>query len=67
MKFAEIDVFGIYIAPIAAIMLAAWIITVLLRRLADRFGMLSYVWHPPFFLASVYMIVISSIVLIIAR
>jgi hypothetical protein len=63
MRFTEVDLFGIYVAPIAVIMLVAWLITIALRWVADRFGFLRYVWHPPLFLGAIYMIVLSTIVL----
>jgi hypothetical protein len=67
MSFAEVDVYGVYVAPISVMMVAAWIILIALRRTADHFGLLRYVWHPALFVAAIYMIVLSSIVLIAAR
>ena len=66
MKFVEIDLFGVYVAPISVMILAAWLVTVVLRRVADRTGLLSYVWHPALCMFAVYIIVLSSIVLVIA-
>jgi protein AaeX len=66
MKFTEMDIFGVYVAPISLMMVAAWVILVVLRRIADRFGLLQRVWHPALFVFAVYMIILSSIVLIIA-
>jgi hypothetical protein len=67
VKFAEIDLFGVYVAPISLLMIAAWLATMLLRRVADRFDVLRYVWHPALFVFSIYIIVLSSMVLILAR
>ena len=67
MRFSEINLFGVYVAPISIWIVAAWIVTITLRRVADRFGLLSFVWHPALFVLSVYMIILSSIVLIVAR
>jgi hypothetical protein len=67
MRFAEIDLFGVYVAPISGMLVAAWVVTVALRRLAARFGLLRHVWHPALFVFAVYMIVLSSIVLAVAR
>ena len=67
MKFAEIDLFGVYVAPISLLMVAAWLVTIALRRAAGRFDLLRYVWHPALFVFAVYIIVLSSMVLIIAR
>ena len=45
---------------------AAWVVTIGLRRFAARFALLRYVWHPSLFVFSVYMIVLSTMVLAIA-
>ena len=67
MRFFEINVLGVYVAPISLLMIAAWIIAVALRRFSAHFGLQRHVWHPALFLLSVYIIVLSSIVLLIAR
>jgi hypothetical protein len=66
MSFAEVDLFGVYVAPISVMMVTAWLVLIALRRVADRFGLLHHVWHPALFVFSAYMIVLSSIVLIVA-
>jgi hypothetical protein len=48
-------------------MVAAWLVLITLRRVADHFGLLRHVWHPALFVFACYMIVLSSIVLIVAR
>jgi hypothetical protein len=67
MRFTEINLFGVYVAPISILLVAAWVVTIALRRAAARFGLLRHVWHPALFVFSVYMIVLSSMVLIAAR
>jgi hypothetical protein len=67
MRFTDIDLFGVYIAPMSLMMVAAWIVTIALRRIAGRFGLLRHVWHPALFVFAVYMIVLSSITLAVAR
>ena len=67
MRFTEIDLFGVYVAPISLMLVAAWIVTIALRRFAARFDLLRHVWHPAAFVFSVYIIVLSSIVLFFAR
>jgi len=67
MNFAEVDLFGVYVAPISVMMVAAWLVLIALRRVADHFGLLRHVWHPALFVFACYMIVLSSIVLIVAR
>jgi protein AaeX len=67
MSFTEINLFGVYVAPISVMMVAAWFITIALRRIATRFGLLRYVWHPALFVFAIYIIVLSSWILIVAR
>jgi len=67
VRFTEINLFGVYVAPISLIMVAAWLIMIGLRWIAARFGLLRYVWHPALFVFAVYMILLSSIVVLIAR
>jgi protein AaeX len=49
MKFAEVNLFGVYVAPMSVMMIAAWLVVVALRRVANRFGLLRHVWHPALF------------------
>jgi protein AaeX len=67
MRFVEIDLFGVYVAPISLMLVAAWMVTIGLRRVAVRCGLLRHVWHPALFMFAVYMIVLSSIVLAAGR
>ena len=67
MTFLEIDLLGVYVAPISLLIIAAWFVTIALRRIADRFGVMRHVWHPALFVFAVYIIVLSSMVLAIAR
>lgn len=66
MRFTEINLLGVYVAPISVMMVVAWVVTIALRRVASRFGWLRHVWHPALFAFAVYMIVLSSIVLVLA-
>jgi protein AaeX len=67
VRFAEVNLFGVYVAPISVIMVGAWFVTIWLRWVAARFGVLRYVWHPALFVFAVYMIVLSSMVLLVAK
>jgi len=67
LKFFEINLFGVYVAPMSILMLAAWLATVALLRVAGRFGWLDLVWHPALFVLAMYMIALSSMILAIAR
>jgi hypothetical protein len=67
MSFTEINLFGVYVAPISVMMVAAWLVMLALRRAADRFGVLRFVWHPALFMFAVYIIILSSWILIVAQ
>ena len=67
MRFVEIDLVGVYVAPIALLMMMSWLLTVALRRGAAASGLLRHIWHPALFVFSLYMIVLSLSVLVIAR
>jgi protein AaeX len=67
VRLSEVNLLGVYVAPISVLMVAAWLATIALRRIFVRFGLLRYVWHRALFVFSVYMILLSSIVLIFVR
>jgi len=67
MRFAEVDLFGVYVARISLMMVGAWFITIVLRWVGSRFGLLRHVWHPSLFVFAVYIIVLSSWTLIVAH
>ena len=67
MRLSEVNLFGVYVAPISVIMVVAWLATIMLRRLAGRFDLLRYVWHPALFVLAIYVILLSSIVLLITE
>ncbi len=63
MTFSEVNIFGVYVAPISVMMLVAWLVTLLLRWLLMRSGLLRHVWHPSLFAFSLFLIVLSLMVL----
>jgi hypothetical protein len=65
MRFAEIDLLGVYVAPIFVMMLAAWPVTMAVERLAVRVGLMRHIWHPFLFLIAVYVAILSAIVLLV--
>jgi protein AaeX len=67
VRLSEVNLFGVYVAPISVLMVVAWLATITLRRVLVRFDLLRYVWHPALFVFAVYMILLSSIVLLIAE
>jgi protein AaeX len=66
VRFTEINLFGVYVAPMSLMMVVTWVATIGLRWFAARFGLLRYVWHPALFVFSVYVIALSSMVLLVA-
>ena len=65
MRFTDINLLGVYVAPISIMLIEAWLITFVLRRVAARWGLMRYVWHPALFVFAVYIIVLSSLILTI--
>src|SRR5262249_32976428 len=67
MKFAEIDLFGVYVAPLSLLLVGSWVVTIALRRVGGYLGLLRQAWHPALFTFAVYIIVLSSWILIVAE
>jgi protein AaeX len=67
MRFTELDLLGVYVAPIALMMLIAWLLLLPLRRLADRYGLLQHVWHPALFSVALYVSLLACIILVWGR
>ena len=63
MSFVEIDLFGVYVAPIVPMMMLAFLVTLALRWIAVTAGLFRWIWHPALFEFSVYLIVLAAIVL----
>lgn len=66
MSFAEINLFGIYVAPIAPMMVLTWLATIGLRSVAARYGLLRQVWHPALFVFAVYVLLLAVFVLLLS-
>ncbi|MGX9425079.1 MULTISPECIES: DUF1656 domain-containing protein [Bradyrhizobium] len=67
MSFSEVNLFGVYVAPLSLLMVAAWLILVVLRRMVAGFGLLRHVWHPALFVLAIYIILLSCVVLVVAE
>ncbi len=67
MRYFEVDLLGVFVSPLAAMMLAAWVGLVVVRRVADRFGAWQLVWHPALASLAVYVILLSLIVILVGR
>ena len=64
MRYTELNLFGVYVAPIAPMLIIAWLLLIPVRRFADRFALLRFVWHPALFLLACYIILLSLTVLL---
>jgi protein AaeX len=62
VTLSELDISGLYVAPIAGILLIAWVALVVLRRLLIGTGVLRFVWHPALFGLGIYVIIVSCLV-----
>jgi hypothetical protein len=67
VRLSEVNLLGVYVAPLSVIMGLAWLLLLLLRRTVVMLGLSRYVWHPALFSLAVYVILVSSLVLILAR
>jgi hypothetical protein len=47
MRFVEINLLGVYVAPMSVMMVTAWVVIIGLRGSAAHFGLLRHVWHRP--------------------
>jgi len=63
MTFSEVNIFGVYVAPISVMMLVAWLATLLLRWLLMLTGLMRHVWHPSLFAFALFLVVLSLVVL----
>ena len=66
MRFSEVDLFGVYVAPAALILVAAVLAFVVLRRITYGLDILRRVWHPALFEFALYVILVSGITLLVA-
>jgi hypothetical protein len=67
MRYSEINIFGVYVSPMSVMLLAAWVILVLIRRVADAAGVSRAIWHPALASLAIYVIVLSAIIIGVGR
>ena len=60
---AELDIFGVLVAPIVAYALLAIPPLLVLRWALARLGFFRFIWHPALFEVSLYLIILSVFVL----
>jgi predicted PurR-regulated permease PerM len=67
MRYIELNVFGVFVSPVAAMMLAAYLLYYVLWRIADRLGLWRHLWHPALASAALYVILFSAIIIGVGR
>ena len=65
MRFSEVNLFGVYVAPISLMMVGAWLVLLPLRLVASRLGLFRHVWHPALLVFASYVILLSVGVLLV--
>jgi hypothetical protein len=67
MRYVELDIFGVFVSPVSAMMLAAFVVFSVLRKIARWCGLWRYLWHPALASMALYVIVLSVIVIGVGR
>ncbi len=67
MRYAEVNLFGILVSPIAPMLVAAWFLLLALRQVIDRTGLTSRIWHPALVNLCLLVIIFSAIVIAVGR
>ncbi|MGO4330914.1 DUF1656 domain-containing protein [Cupriavidus sp. 2TAF22] len=62
MLSAEIDVYGVFVPSLLALMLVSFAMTACLRALLARAGFYRLVWHRSLFNLALYLIVLGGVV-----
>ena len=63
MRYLNMNLFGVYVAPFVPMLIIAGIVTAPLLRLANSLGLARWVWHPALFTIAVYVIVLYVVAL----
>jgi hypothetical protein len=63
MRFSEVNIFGVFVSPVSVMLPAAWVVMVLIRRLANSLGLWRHLWHPALASLALYVIILSAIVI----
>lgn len=58
----ELDIYGVFVPTVAMLGLVAYVISVLVRRLLDRVGFYTLVWHRPLFDMALLVCILAGLV-----
>jgi hypothetical protein len=67
VRYAEVNIFGVLVSPMAPMLLSAWLLLMAVRRVADRTGLTRRIWHPALANLAVLVIILSAIVIGVGR
>ncbi|WP_454727041.1 MULTISPECIES: DUF1656 domain-containing protein [Cupriavidus] len=65
MLNAELDLYGVFVPMLLALMLLAFAVTAGLRALLARLGFYRLVWHRSLFNLALYLIVLGGVVAVV--
>jgi len=63
MRYTEVNLFGVLVSPMAPMLLAAWLLLMAFRQVADRTGLTRRIWHPALANLALLVIILSAIVI----
>jgi protein AaeX len=63
----ELDLFGVFVSPMAALIFTAALVWFVLRRLGDLAEVDRRVWRPPLFHLASFVLILSGLVLVVFR
>lgn len=66
MRFAEVDVMGVYVSPFVPMLAVAWLVSAALGMIGARLALARWVWHPPLFTLCLFVVMLAGIVLAVA-
>lgn len=58
----ELDIYGVFVPTVAMLGIVAYVISVLVRRLLDRVGFYTLVWHRPLFDMAILVCILAGLV-----
>jgi Na+-transporting NADH:ubiquinone oxidoreductase subunit NqrB len=61
MRFSEIDVLGVFVSPVAVMLVAGWVVYLIVRRVLDMTGLMRHLWHPALAGLAIYVMIVSAI------
>ncbi len=63
----ELNIYGVFVPPFLAVMIAALIVAAPVRLALRRLGLYRFVWHRPLFDLAVYIIILGGLVAMLFR